>query len=1632
MNQFQVILEKISHVAMNNRTKGSIFEKLSTHLLRERDTQGEYKSIDLWTDWKYRDKKKDTGIDIVIETKENDFIAVQCKFYTKNKLQLSDLESYFSLLQSGVGDIYFKKGILITTTDISSEVSNTIAQISKKIPIELITLQDFLQSSIDWDKFDPTKNKLEIQAKKEPKPHQQEALNAVKEYFNNPSNTRGKLIMACGTGKTFTSLKITETLTDSKNSIILFLAPSIALVGQTFREYAIQKSENFIACIVCSDSTAAKGEDDLDIKELPKKPSTNPQDIIEAYKKAQENNERFIIFSTYQSIEQIKKAQQLDSKDKLPQIDLIICDEAHRSVGSLYTTKIKGQDLQDTQKNAFILCHDDTHVNAKRRIYMTATPKIYSDRQKAKASEKDNEVFSMDDEAIFGKTIYEIRFDKAVKEGLLTDYKVIILTLKKETYAQVANQAIAKLKEKGMNRLNEKLVDLDFVCKIIGTHKGLVKSDLMTLDSSIQEDTEYKTQSDNIPSKRALNFCRNIATSKNIKESFQTIIECYDEEMRKKTKSHTINIDHIDGTMNANTRFTKLSQLDQEKESICELITNAKCLSEGVDIPALDSVVFFDGRSAMVDIIQAVGRVMRKAPNKEVGYIILPVSLDETELKNLDSAVNNTNFRNIWNILKALRSHDESLVSEAVFKEKIKIAMLSDNTSLETNPTTKPTKSDQDKEIKDKEAKKHIQEHLFEIQSSLNDIADSIYNVLPTKLGDKHYWASFSAKTGKIVKDLTIRLNAYFKENPNILSEFVASLRETIHANIKETESIDMLASHIVTKPIFDTIFGEAMSNNPIGNSLDSAFTKLKSLGLENEELKDLHILYTSIKENVEIAKTESDKQRLIKDLYDTFFKTAFKKQSERLGIVYTPIEVIDFILKSTNTLLKRHFNTDFNDKKVKIFDAFTGTGAFIARLLSKENELIDSKSLHDRYNHGIYAQDINILAYYIALINITQIAQDRDSSFSQFSHIALADSLNYLETEHDYGLFSEYYKDLLKNKETQEIIKNESIRVFIGNPPYSGGANSENDNNANYPHPKLETHIYNKYSTLSANKGATGKTTRDTLIQSIRMASDRILREQDKWGIISFVVNGSFIDSKSADGFRKCLFKEFEDIYIINLRGNARTQGELRKKEGDGIFDSGSRANVSLIFLVKSREPKDSKLHYFEVGDYWDRDKKLSFLTEKKDIENIDFYNITPNERGDWINQRNEHFYTLLPLKQDKKDKSIKTLFSINSNGFLSGRDSWVWNFDKATLQDSMQKCIATYKENLANFNRNAFKEQHKDIDYSELYKMLTDKEITTDESKIAWDRKLKNIFIRNGKTDDFMESKVRIATYRPFVKSYIYYDKTWNKEQYKLKQIYPKADSKNIVICIADSHAFVLDTIPDQSILTSCHAYPLYYYTPDLEGKEQRGYAITQWGLEQFQKHYNDKSINEEDIFYYIYAIFNHRIFLAKYKAELSKDSPRVPFSKHFRELSNLGKELAQLHLNYENGEKFKYNTNDLFIDSQQDSYFHVKKITKDKSDTTKIYYNENLTITNIPPRAYSYVINQKSAIDWIIERFQIIDIEKTSNKAKIKNDPNLFNGSRYIYDLLLRIINLSIKSVDLIDSISKLEYESNKNSQ
>ncbi len=1081
------------------------------------------------------------------------------------------------------------------------------------IDIDEITEEDFIYSRIDWEKFDPTKTQDEIPLcdKKKPRPHQTEAINATKEYFSDPKNARGKLIMACGTGKTYTSLKIMEAL-DPK--ITLFLAPSIALLSQTFREYAQEKSEPFYASIVCSDDKVGKSKDedndDINFSELPIKPSTRLEDILSVYEKAQKENKHFIIFSTYQSALRIKEAQEAG----LGGIDLIICDEAHRTVGAMYSSN------ERDDKNAFTLCHSDENIKAKKRLYMTATPKVYSESSKAKAKESDNVIYSMDDEEIFGEEIYTLNFSKAIALDLLTDYKVIILAVRKENLSGVTNsvnQKISQLKAKG-TKLDKKLINNEFVCKIVGTHKGLAKQDLIVLDDENKEDYDLQNQYDTAPSQRAISFCKSIQTSKNIKDSFETIMECYDEELKKKSfKNLKISIDHIDGTMNCKDRLEKLENLNQFEPNTCKVLSNARCLSEGVDVPALDSIVFFDGKSAMVDIIQAVGRVMRKAKHKKRGYIILPIALEESEIKNLDEAVNNTNFKNIWKVIKALRSHDPSLVDETTFKEKIKIFGSDDSNNHNDEKT------------------------LFDA-ILLQDLADAMYNVMPTKLGDRNYWENFTKKTGNIARTLNERLKNIFDKNPEFFHGFLTSLKENIHQNIKEDEALDMITSHIITKPIFDAIFGDNIKN-PISKALDKMVQKLSTLGLEGET-KDLKNLYESVKTEAAHAKSHKSQQELIKNLYNTFFKVAFRKQSEKLGIVYTPIEVVDFILRATNGILKKHFNTDFNDQSITIFDPFTGTGSFIARLLSKENNLISDEALKEKFLNHCFAFDIVLLAYYIALINITQAAQNRDSSLKNFKNIALTDSLDFYEEKNDKGVF-DFFKDLEENKEIKDTIEKQNIRVIIGNPPYSAGAKSQNDNNQNLSHPKLEKRVYEKYGKISTAKNV-GATTRDTLIQSIYMAS-KLLKDR---GVLGFVVNGSFIDSKSADGFRKSVAQEFSHLYVLNLRGNARTSGEERKKQGDGIFDSGSRATVAIIFFVKDESVPNHTIFYYEVGDYLKREAKLNWLAGFENLESVPFKEITPNDKGDWINQRNDDFEKLIPLKRDKTLKIFDTIFDLNS----------------------------------------------------------------------------------------------------------------------------------------------------------------------------------------------------------------------------------------------------------------------------------------------------------------------------------------------------------------------------------------------
>ncbi len=1269
----------------------------------------------------------------------------------------------------------------------------------------------------------------------------------------------------------------------------------------------------------------------------------------------------------------------------LGEIDLVICDEAHRTVGAMYSSN------ERDDKNAFTLCHSDENIQAKKRLYMTATPKVYSESSKARAKESDNAIYSMDDEGIFGEEIYTLNFTRAIALDLLTDYKVMILAVRKENLSGVTNSVnkkISRLEAEG-TKLDKKLINNEFVCKIIGTHKGLAKQDLIALDDENKEDCDLQNKNDTTPSQRAISFCKSINTSKRIKESFETIMECYNEELKKKSfKDLTISIDHIDGTMNCKERLEKLENLNQFKPNTCKVLSNARCLSEGVDVPALDSIVFFDGKSAMVDIIQAVGRVMRKAKHKKRGYIILPIALEESEIKNLDEAVNNTNFKNIWKVIKALRSHDPSLVDEATFKEKIKIFGSDD------------------------EKKQNDEKTLFDA-ILLQDLADAMYNVMPTKLGDRNYWENFTKKTGNIAKTLNNRLKMIFEKNPEFFHGFLDSLRENIHQNIKEDEALDMITSHIITKPIFDALFGDNIKN-PIAKALDKMVLKLSTLGLEGET-KDLKNLYESVKTEATHAKSQKSQQELIKNLYNTFFKEAFKKQSEKLGIVYTPIEVVDFILRATNGILKKHFHTDFNDKNITIFDPFTGTGSFIARLLSKENDLISDEALKEKFLNNLFAFDIVLLAYYIALINITQAAQNRDSSLKNFKNIALTDSLDIYEEKNDKGVF-DFFKDLEENKEIKDTIEKQNIRVIIGNPPYSAGSKSANDNNQNLSHKKLEKRVYEKYGQNSTAK--VGATTRDTLIQSIYMASELL---KDK-GVLGFVVNGGFIDSKSGDGFRKCVAKDFSHLYVLNLRGNARTSGETFKKEGGKIFDSGSRATIAIIFFVKDTSVKNSAIHYYDIGDYLKREDKLNRLSNFTDLDSIPFETITPNNKGDWINQRDDAFEKLIPLKRDKKLQN-PSVFDINSNGVKTGHDPWVYNFSKDALMQNVQKCIDTYNADLKRFNahfREAFKQRAKGVKSADLYKHLNDKEITTDKTKIAWTCDLKNHLIKNKNLQESHKDRIRLALYRPFNKQWLYFDKNLNERQYQLPKIFPDKDAQNVVIntgvCNGKNFsALVSDCISNCGLISPNQTYPLYYY----DGLGNRHYAISGYALNLFRKHYEDSSIAEEEIFYYIYAILHHKGYLEKYKNSLAKEDPRIALSEDFKELSILGKELAKLHLNYENGEMHASVEYKTLMNAEEKGYYDVETMTK-KGD--RINYNNHIAITQIPKKAFEYVVNGKSAIDWVIERYK----KTTDEDSLIENNPNDYKGGKYVFELLCRVIKLSEKSVDLIEKISEKRFE------
>ena len=1250
------ILNQYKDQSTSLRNQGDRFEALiQAYLLSDRRYTSSLEKVWLWMEFPFRDQfgGNDTGIDLVAKTNKGDYWAIQCKFFDeKSSISKGDVNSFLSTSSRTFDDEggilqRFNERLWVSTTNHWSSNAEEVIK-NQDPPVARLNLQNLLDAPVDWGKINQGLVGKEVRReKKSPRPHQVTAIESAKSYYQ--EHDRGKLIMACGTGKTYTALQIAEETTN--NGLVLFLVPSIALLGQTLREWSADARMDINPIAICSDPKITKqrkgdGTSSFSVVDLAFPASTDPQRILNQFDnfKARGGGGMTVVFSTYQSIDVIAEAQKTLMDNGYPGFDLIVCDEAHRTTG----VSVAGQD-----ESAFIKVHDNDFIKAKKRLYMTATPRLFSDEAKSTAAQEDATLCSMDDPELYGEEIYRIGFGKAVEKGLLTDYKVLILTLNDQDVPPGLRNIIGG---------DEKEIKTDDLTKIVGTINALSKQFL--------GDSGNTKENDPGPMKRGVAFCSNIATSKKITETYNLTSEAYRDELPEEIKNKTVVVEsqHMDGSMSAPYRDQLLSWLKEDtEENDCRILTNVRVLSEGVDVPSLDSVLFLSARNSQVDVVQSVGRVMRLSPGKKYGYIVIPVVVP-SDVEPEVALNDNERFKVVWTVLNALRAHDDrfnATVNKIDLNKKKPDNILIAKPGYSYNEDGSITINDSGESSSGNENLKNQLAIQFEQLQSV------VYARLVKKVGDRMYWEQWAKDVASIAQRQIERIQYLIDTKANqreAFNMFLLGLQKNINPSISQGQAVEMLAQHIITQPVFEALFEgySFQSNNAVSIAMQGMLDRLEEGSNMAAQDATLQKFYKSVRQRAEGIDNAEGKQRIIIELYDTFFKAAFPMMVEQLGIVYTPVEVVDFIIHSVEDVLQQEFGRSISDENIHVLDPFTGTGTFITRLL--QSGLIKPEDLDRKFKNELHANELVLLAYYIAAVNIENAYHDQknpEDPYESFDGIVLTDTFQLGESDGDDKLFSEMFP---KNSERVKEQRKAPMRVIIGNPPYSVGQGSANDNAMNQKYKRLEKRIGNTYAALSTatNRGALY----DAYIKAFRWSTDRL--DEKQGGVIAFVSNGAWLDGNSTDGFRKAIEKEFSSIWVFNLRGNARTQGELRRKEAGNVFESGSRTPISITLLVKNPEVQTEKatIHYHDIGDYHKREKKLTIISDAKSIQGpLDWKILKPNKEGDWINQRNEACMTLSFLlefrKGGKKVKSVCVPFLIAMVPQLQpDRDAWVYAY--------------------------------------------------------------------------------------------------------------------------------------------------------------------------------------------------------------------------------------------------------------------------------------------------------------------------------------------------------------------------------
>ena len=1408
------LLDTFRCKAQTEREKGAYFEQLvKTYLLHEPSYKDLFNAqVYLWEEWRAQqirqgkgDPGTDAGIDLVAveDLPENPRIfAIQAKFYAEDsKIRKSDgIDSFLAAM----GKKPFTDGLLfLTTYGASHHVIEELQGRDKQVNI--IDLNALENSQIDWAQYQP-KDEPVLRPRKALREHQQSALQAVVRGLE--CAERGKLIMACGTGKTLTALKIAEQVAGAGGRV-LFMVPSLNLLSQTLTEWTQESAIPLHSFAVCSDAEVGKKrskEDDVVqtlVHELRYPATTHPGRLAVEMGKRHDGAHMSVVFSTYHSIEVIAQAQQ---QHGLVDFDLIICDEAHRTTGATFG---------DQDESAFVKVHDGAFIRAAKRLYMTATPRIYGEQAKASAEKNNVALCSMDDEAMYGKELYAINFSEAVRRGLLCDYKVLVLAVD----ATHVSSSLQKLLKDENNQLK-----VDDAAKIVGCWKALSK-----------QDVAEELAGDEAAMRRAVAFCQVIearqggkvhkVSSKQIAAMFQAVVQEYQanadneafDEADNRAYTLQCEAEHVDGGMSALEKKAKLDWLKAEPpENTCRILSNVRCLSEGVDVPALDAVLFLTARNSQVDVVQSVGRVMRNAPGKKRGYVILPVVIPAGKQAH-EALDDNQTYKVVWQVLQALRSHDDrfdaminkmDLDLNQNILSRMEVITVTDKIRKKAK---KPRPGRGGSVIGTGEGGNQGGAEQGELAFEIGEIERAIYAKVVQKCGNRHHWEDWANDIAKIARAHISRITGIL-ENPASAKEqaafraFAEELRDDLNNSITDAEIIEMLAQHLITKPVFDALFeGYSFArHNPISQAMQGVLDALQEHRLD-KEADTLEGFYASVKERAAGIESAEGKQKIVVELYDKFFRNAFPRMTERLGIVYTPVEVVDFIIHSVNDVLQNEFGQTLGSPGVHIIDPFTGTGTFITRLL--QSGLITPEQLPHKYRHEIHANEIVLLAYYIAAINIEAVYHSLvGGDYQPFEGICLTDTFQLYEKE---DLISALLAD---NSDRRKRQKNLDIRVILGNPPYSVGQGSQNDGNQNVVYPSLDERISNTYAKRSS--GTNLRNLYDSYIRAIRWASDRI----GDAGVIGFVSGSGFASRQSMDGLRKTLVEEFSSIHVLNLRGDIRKNmlSKGRAQEGQNIFGSGSMTGIAITLFVKNPDAREhGVVYYHDIGNNLSREEKLEKIRAFGSIAGIakaqGWQQITPDVHGDWLNQRDDSFNDHIALG-DKKGEGVK-LFENFSLGVVTNRDAWCYNASRARVEDNMRRMIDFYNAEVARFDAAHAGQDKKGRTAA------VDGFINTDASKISWTRALKQELAKD-RSHAYQAESLTPSLYRPFIKQWMYYNRVFNEMVCQMPHIFPQAGAGNRVICVggvADDSGFsvcMTDTLPNLHTLRSCQCFPEYVY--------------------------------------------------------------------------------------------------------------------------------------------------------------------------------------------------------------------------